>query len=113
MSSEPITTFKNLYEETKEFNNKQDFLNYYETHKKEIDEMKTRGLNVKFRINGYHIGRKEGRLILFPEQREKNNDSLESMKLDSLAANMKILNDKIDNLTNSFNQFLSLLQHNQ
>ena len=25
--------------------------------------------------------------------------SLESMKLDSLAANMKILNDKIDNLT--------------
>ena len=34
MSSEPITTFKNLYEETKEFNNKQDFLNYYETHKK-------------------------------------------------------------------------------
>ena len=76
MSSESITTFKNLYEETKEFNNKQDFLNYYETHKKEIDEMKTRGLNVKFRINGYHIGRKEGRLILYPEQREKNNDSL-------------------------------------
>ena len=33
--------------------------------------MKTRGLNVKFRINGYHIGRKEGKLILFPEQREK------------------------------------------
>ena len=86
------------------------FLNYYETHKKEIDEMKTRGLNVKFRINGYHIGRKEGKLILFPEQREKNNDSLESMKLDSLAANMKILNDKIDNLTNLF---LSVLQHNQ
>ena len=32
------------------------------------------------------------------------------MKLDSLAANMKILNDKIDNLTNLF---LSVLQHNQ
>ena len=64
-------------------------------------------------ISSIIFGRKEGKLILFPEQREKNNDSLESMKLDSLAANMKILNDKIDNLTNSFNQFLSLLQHNQ
>ena len=100
MSSESITTFKNLYEETKEFNNKQDFLNYYETHKKEIDEMKTRGLNVKFRINGYHIGRKEGRLILYPEQREKNNDSLESMKLDSLEENKKILKYKNKKITN-------------
>ena len=55
MNSEQIITFKNLYEETKEFNNKEEFLNYYETHKKEIDEMKTRGLNVKFHINGYKI----------------------------------------------------------
>ena len=55
MNSELIITFKNLYEETKEFDNKQEFLSYYETHKKEIDEMKTRGLNVKYYINGYKI----------------------------------------------------------
>ena len=112
MNSEQIKTFKNLYEETKEFNNKEEFLNYYDSHKKEIDEMKTRGLNVKLHINGYKIGRKQNKLILYPIN-EKNNDNLESIKIDSLALNIKTINDKLDNLINMFNQFLSLLQHNQ
>ena len=112
MSSEQIITFKNLYEETKDFNNKEEFLNYYESHKKEIDEMKTRGLNVKYHINGYKIGRKQNKLILYPTV-EKNNDNLETIKLDTLALNIKTINDKLDTLINMFNQFLSLLQHNQ
>ena len=111
-NTEQIITFKNLYEETKEFNNKEEFLNYYETHKKEIDEMKTRGLNIKFHINGYKIGRKQNKLILYPTN-EKNNDNLETIKIDTLALNIKTINDKLDNLINMFNQFLSLLQHNQ
>lgn len=40
--------------------------------------MKTRGLNVKFHINGYKIGRKQNKLILYPIN-EKNNDNLESI----------------------------------
>ena len=40
--------------------------------------MKTRGLNVKFYINGYKIGRKQNKLILYPTN-EKNNDNLESI----------------------------------
>ena len=59
MSSEQITTFNNLYEEVQDFENKQDFLNYYETNKNEINDMKIRGLNVKYRINCYHIERKD------------------------------------------------------
>ena len=110
-SEQIIITFKNLYEETKDFN-KEEFLNYYETHKKEIDEMKTRGLNVKYHINGYKIGRKQNKLILYSTN-EKNNDNLETIKLDTLALNIKTINDKLDTLINMFNQFLSLLQHNQ
>ena len=55
MNSELIRTYQNLWEDTREFDNKREFLSYYETHKKEIDEMKTRGLNIKFHINGYKI----------------------------------------------------------
>ena len=112
MNSEQIITFKNLYEDTREFDNKREFLSYYETHKKEIDEMKTRGLNVKFYINGYKIGRKQNKLILY-QTNEKNNDNLETLKIDTLALNIKTINDKLDNLINVINQFLSLLQHNQ
>ena len=112
MNSELIRTYQNLWEDPREFDNKQEFLSYYETHKKEIDEMKTRGLNVKFHINGYKIGRKQNKLILYPTN-EKNNDNLETIKLDTLALNIKTINDKLDTLINMFNQFLSLLQHNQ
>ena len=112
MNSELIRTYQNLWEDTREFDNKREFLSYYETHKKEIDEMKTRGLNVKFHISGYKIGRKQNKLILYPTN-QKNNDNLETIKIDTLALNIKTINDKLDNLINMFNQFLSLLQHNQ
>ena len=44
--------------------------------------MKTRGLNVKYRINDYHIGRKKEQFILYTE--ENNNDNLKDIKIDSI-----------------------------
>ena len=48
--SDSIKIFQNLSDDVIEFESKEQFMNYYERNKKEIDEMKTRGINVKFKI---------------------------------------------------------------
>ena len=49
-------------------------MNYYENHKKEINNMKIRCLNVKYHINGHHIVHKKGKLILYLETTDKGDD---------------------------------------
>ena len=74
-----IKTFKNLYETTITFNNPEEFKSYYEIHKSEIDSLPTRGLNIKYHIPGYRVGRNKGEMIFFkqmqrqgPKQLKKN-----------------------------------------
>ena len=72
--SDSIKIFQNLSDDVIEFESKEQFMNYYERNKKEIDEMKTRGINVKFKIPGYKIGRKNNNLILIPTANEGQSD---------------------------------------
>ena len=72
--SDSIKIFQNLSDDVIEFESKEQFMNYYERNKKEIDEMKTRGINVKFKIPGYKIGRKNNNLILIPTGNEGQSD---------------------------------------
>ena len=72
--------------------------------------MKIRGINIKYRINGYHIERKDN---LFYILNKKNNNNLKDIKIDSIDNEINNINIKLNNLINLFNQLLLFLQQNQ
>ena len=87
----------------KEFNTKEEFINYYETHKSEIDKQSTCILNKKFKINNFHLGREKGKLKLIPlnlyrpsEYQVNHENNLINIKIDAL-------NQKIDTLIEIIN----------
>jgi hypothetical protein len=100
-------------DDVKEFNNKEDFINYYDNHKTELDALSTCMLNKKFKIDGYHLGRSNKQLKLIPlnlyrpsEYQVNQENNMISMKID-------VLNSKIDNLTKLINRLLQLYQPDQ
>ena len=64
--SDDISVYENLSDTSISFDSKDEFLEYYQNHKSEIDRMKTRGLNLKYNINGFKLGRKGGKIVLYP-----------------------------------------------
>ena len=97
----------------KEFNTKEEFINYYETHKSEIDKQSTCILNKKFKINNFHLGREKGKLKLIPlnlyrpsEYQVNHENNLINIKIDAL-------NQKIDTLIEIINGVLRRLLNSQ
>ena len=74
---ETIEVFENIGDNVIEFETKEEFERYYKKNKEFIDNMKTRGLNRKFIIHGFRIGRKKGNIILYPTE-IKNKDMIKS-----------------------------------
>ena len=108
-----ISIVKRGSDDVREFENKEDFINYYDNHRTELDALSTCMLNKKFKIDGYHLGRSNKQLKLIPlnlyrpsEYQVNQENNMISMKID-------VLNQKIDNLTKLFNQLLRLCQPNQ
>ena len=121
-----VKVVKRITEDVKEFDNKEDFIKYYELNKNELSKFSTCILNKKFKIKGYHLGREKGELKLIPldlyrpsAYRINQEDNQISLKID-------VLNDKLESLKkdlndtkqymlkmfNNFNQFLQLCQVN-
>ncbi len=108
-----IGIVKRASDDVKEFQNKEDFINYYETYKNEIDKQSTCILNKKFKIDGFHLGREKGQLKLIPlnlyrpsEYQVNQENNLINIKIDTL-------NAKIDNLSKLITQLLTLHQQGQ
>ena len=98
-----VKVIKRITEDVKEFDNKEDFIKYYELNKNELKDYSTCILNKKFKIKGYHLGRQKGELKLIPldlyrpsAYRINNEDNQITLKID-------VLNDKIDMLNNRMN----------
>ena len=64
--SDKIEVYENISDNVRKFNNKEEFMSYYENHKSEIDSMKTRGLNMKYTIPGFKIGKRANKITLYP-----------------------------------------------
>ena len=60
--SQSIEIIKSITDDTKEFNEALDFIKYYELNKTELDKLSTCALNKKFKVKGYHLGRKKRRI---------------------------------------------------
>ena len=115
-----ISVVKRGSDDVKEFENKEDFINYYDNHRTELDALSTCMLNKKFKIDGYHLGRSNKQLKLIPlnlyrpsEYQVNQENNMLNMKIDEL-------NQKIDNLTKEltrisqiFNQLLLTYQPNR
>lgn len=114
-TTDNITVFENLSDNIISFESKEQFMRYYDKNKDTIDNMATRGLNTKFKIDGFKIGRKNKQLILFPmkqsiiEHHSETNDCSE--ELNQLNMKIDILTDKINKLDNSMKQIFRLLSN--
>ena len=105
--TEQITTCENLSDNVVEFETREEFTEYYEKNKEEIDKMATRGLNIKYKIPGYKIGRKKNIITFIPvkQEVEKETNDLQEEKLDVLITkvnriekNLKLLFDKLNEI---------------
>ena len=94
-----IEVLQNLSDNIITFDTKEQFMRYYDSNKDTIDNMATRGLNTKFKINGFKIGRKNNKLILIP-LKEINENKIEdnSTEFENLNMKIDILIDRINKL---------------
>ena len=119
MTTENITVFENLSDNIISFESKEQFMRYYDKNKDTIDKMATRGLNTKFKIDGYKIGRKNKQLILFPIKQtidpcEHHTDSIvedNSEEFNQLNMKVDILTDKINKFDHVLKQIITLLSN--
>ena len=105
-----VEVIKRITEDVKEFDNKEDFIKYYELNKNELKDYSTCILNKKFKIKGYHLGRQKGELKLIPldlyrpsAYRINQEDNQINLKLD-------VLNNKFDQLNKNINILINLLK---
>ena len=105
-----VEVIKRITEDVKEFDNKEDFIKYYELNKNELKDYSTCILNKKFKIKGYHLGRQKGELKLIPldlyrpsAYRINQEDNQINLKLD-------VLNNKFDQLNKNINILINQLK---
>ena len=70
------------------FDSANEFNDFYEENKDEIDQTHTRTLNCKYKINGFKITRQLKKIVLVPVLAKKCQDDV----MDSI----EIINEKID-----------------
>ena len=56
---------------TREFKNLAEFDNFFKVHYADMEKVSTRGLNILYKIPGYKLGRKNGKLILIKTKLEQ------------------------------------------
>lgn len=91
--------------EVVEFETKQDFNDYYKEHQKEIDELKTKELNNKFKVEGFKIIRNKGKIafrkIKQQDELTKNPSDTDNSQNDNTNTTFSInQNQKNDDLIN-------------
>lgn len=113
--TDDVIIFENIGDNPINFDTKEDFIRYYTKNKSTIDQIKTRGLNRKYKIDGYKIGRQKGVIVLFPERKSKENSNENSNEnlnenLENEYANDDLLNTKIDLLNSKLQKIESMLK---
>lgn len=114
--SEDIKIFKNLSDEVIKFDTTEEFDRYYHKNKDTVDKMPTRGLNTKFKISGYRIGRLRGKITLFPIK-NKNAGLVETLDESSdqpsISEKLNILNGRLKNVEALLDELLSYVVSEQ
>ena len=109
-NSSEVKVFSNISDDPVSFETVQDFNRYYERNKEFVDSFSTRGLNKKFIITGYRIGRKKGEIILYPVQTQR-----ETVPEENNFEERNMIEEKIDSMNErlkKIEQLLSILLNN-
>ena len=80
-----MSIYKKASDNVKTFDNGEEFLKYYEKNKETIDEIPTRGLNLKYKIKGFKIGRRDNKIILWPTKELDSKDEIINELLDRVS----------------------------
>ena len=107
-----MSIYKKASDNMIEFDNGEDFLKYYDKNKITIDEIPTRGLNLKYKINGYKIGRKDGKIILWPNSNINSKSTSNKITIEDLKE-IKEINDIFERLNICEMKINSLCAANQ
>ncbi len=107
--SQSIEILKPIMDDMKESNDSSDFIKFYELNKTELDKLSTCALNKKFKIKGYHLGRKKGELKLIPLDLYRPSEYEVHQQDTTINDKIDILNMKIDKLT----KFLTKMYSNE
>ena len=103
-NSEKPIVIQNVSDNVINFNSKDEFLTYYHNNREEVNSIKTRGLNLKYKINGFKIGRQKGKIVLIPlkespQPESKPESDLNSeimLLLESIGEGIKKINENVD-----------------
>ena len=103
-----IEVIQNICDDVKEFDNKDDFIKYYELNQNNLKDVSTCMLNKKFKINGYHIGRKQGELQLIPLNLYRPSAYKVNQEDNQIALKLDVLNSKVDMMNKNIKMLISL-----
>ena len=104
-----VEIVKNICDDVKEFANKEDFIKYYELNQNNLKDISTCMLNKKFKINGYHIGRKQGQIQLIPLNLYRPSAYKVNQEDNQINLKLDVINDKLDNLNKNIKLLLNQL----
>ena len=103
-----VKVVQNICDDVKEFDNKEDFIKYYELNQNNLKDVSTCMLNKKFKINGYHIGRKQGKIILIPLNLYRPSAYKVNQEDNQIALKLDVINTKVDMINKNINRLLNL-----
>ena len=91
-----MSIYKRQSDDIKTFDSAEEFLKYYENNRKDIDSTHTRSLNLKYKIKDHTIGRKQGKLILYPTKNiNENNETSSELTLEQKYNKLKTVVENI------------------
>jgi len=99
-------------QEIKNFENKEEFMKYYEEHKEELDQLQTKELNKQFKINECKISRNKNKIVVRANTPKSKKEPKTKNSKDNKVKEVKPqdLNKVIDHLINEFEKQLSELK---
>jgi predicted nucleic-acid-binding Zn-ribbon protein len=110
VSSTPLKVIEPVSKPIKEFQTVEDFNKYYSKHTDEINAINTMMLNKMFRIEGYHIGRKKGILVL-NKWCGYNKYYTKKESTEGSCDRVTVLEEKVEQLTTVINEIINRINN--
>ena len=109
-----IKVFENIGDNVLSFETKEDFMRYYNKNRELVDAMSTRGLNRKFKIDSFKIGRLKGKIILYPlKEPETKSEELDAKTKLTINEKLDFMNRRLKKIEEMINIVVDFLNTNE
>lgn len=109
-----MSIYKKISDNSKQFETPEEFLKFYDKNKDSIDETNTKALNLKYKIIDHKIGRKNGKIIIYPlsniSLKESNFSNPETdSDITSMKKEITKLRNDVNKLIEAYQEIISVL----